>query len=287
MSCTPRPSLWLMAAALALAACLVPGAAGAEEVGNVASVRGSAEITRGGLATPAVVGAAVALGDELRTGTDGQLRVVFRDDSVLDLSEGSSLVVDEQVFDPGAGRFTSLLRLVSGKARALVGAYYGTPGASYEVQTPTAVAGVRGTSFLVAYDPAADATEVIGIRGRVQVRSLTAGAEDVIYVSAQEMTTVFRGAAPTAPQPLEERFFRHEVEGLEVLSLGRAGSLAASHPVGAGTTVAAPERAPASAGGIAGQLGRDELRNAADVVGQPLGVVDATRGSLGVPIGNP
>jgi hypothetical protein len=32
------------------------------------------------------------------------------------------------------------MRLVQGKARALVGKYYGTPGAAYEVQTPTAVA---------------------------------------------------------------------------------------------------------------------------------------------------
>ena len=101
----------------------------AEDVGTVASMRGTAEIGRGGAFTPATVGATVQLGDELRTGT-GQLRVVFRDDSVVDLAEGSSLTVDTQVFDPGNGRFSSLLRLAAGKARALVGDVYGTPGSS-------------------------------------------------------------------------------------------------------------------------------------------------------------
>src|SRR5689334_12215129 len=122
----------------------------AEDVGSVASIRGDAQIGRGGAFTPAAVGAGVQIGDELRTG-DGQMRVVFRDDSVVDLTERSSLTVDTQVFNPASSTYTSLLRLAAGKARALVSKVYGTPGASYEIQTPTAVAGVRGTTFLIAY----------------------------------------------------------------------------------------------------------------------------------------
>jgi hypothetical protein len=263
---------------------LLCAAARAEDVGTVASVRGAADIGRAGAWTPAAVGMVVALGDELRTG-DGQLRVVFRDDSVVDLSENSSLVVDRQVFDPDGGRFSSLIKLVQGKARALVGSYYGTPGASYEVETPTAVAGVRGTSFMVAYDPASEATEVVGIRGRIEVRGIGERAREVVYVTAQEATTVMRGAGPTQPEPIEQRMFQRDIEGLELLSLGNVNTgLAASHPVGAGSEVPAPDKAPpSSSGGLAGQVGRDELRNAGDVVGQPLGVGDATRGQLVVP----
>jgi len=263
----------------------VAAPAAAEDVGTVASVRGTAEIGRGGTQTAAVVGATVQLGDELRTGADGQLRVVFRDDSVIDLTESSSLVVDHQVFDPATSRFSSLMRLVQGKARALVGKYYGTPGASYEVQTPTAVAGVRGTSFLVAYNPDLDATEVIGIHGRVHVRSLDERIGDSVYVTTREMTTVYREEAPTAPEELEERLFHHEVEGLEILAIGSVGNLAATSALSGGANAPTTEHAPTT-GGRPGQLGRDQLRNAGDVVGQPLNVVDATRGSLGVPIGN-
>lgn len=253
----------------------------AEEVGTVASVRGTAEIVRGRVATPAAVGMAVELGDQLRTG-DGELRVVFRDDSVIDLGENASLTVDQQVFDPGSGRFSSLVKLLQGKARALVGSYYGTPGSSYEVETPTAVAGVRGTSFMVAYDPDADATQVVGIRGQIEVRGLGERANERVYVTAQEATTVLRGAGPTEPQPFDERLLQRDIEGLQLLALGGVGGAAATLSVRPGASVPAPDRAPSSTG-MTGQLGRDQMRNPGDVVGQPLEADNATRGSLGVP----
>lgn len=263
------------------AVCLLAsaGVAAAQSVGTVAAARGAADIGRGGAWTAAAVGGEVQLGDTLRTG-DGQLRVVFQDDSVIDLSENSTLVVDQQVFDPGGGRFTSLMKLVTGKARALVGTYYKNPGASYEMETPTAVAGVRGTSFVVAYNPETDATEVIGIRGQIEVRGVGARVGDRVFITAHEGTLVERGGAPTQPERLDEEFFDDRVQGLELLSLGSVGTLAASSPVGAGSSVPAPDQAP-SDNGLVGQLGRDELRNFGDVVGQPSEV--SSRGSLGVP----
>jgi hypothetical protein len=265
----------------AVAILLMAATALAEEVGTVASVSGVAEIGRGGTRTPATVGAPVQLGDELRTGSDGKLRVLFRDDSVIDLGESSSLVVDKQVFDPAASSFSSLLRLVSGRARAFVSEYYRNPGAAYQVETPTAVAGVRGTSFLVAYYPDSDVTEVVGINGRIEVRSLTERAETV-YITAHEATSVWRDEAPTAPERIDEQRFRQQIEGLDQIALGNVGALAAAGSFSSGASVPAADRAP-SATGLAGQLGRDQLKNAGDVLGQPPNVVGATRGSLGVP----
>jgi hypothetical protein len=123
---------------------------------------------------------------------------------------------------------------------------------------------------------------VIGIHGQIEVRSLTARAAETVYVTAQEVTTVSRGQPPTAPEMMNEQLFRREVEGLEVISLGNVGNLAGSHALAAGASVPAPDRAP-SVSGQAGQLGRDNLRNAGDVAGQPLPIAGATRGSLGVP----
>jgi hypothetical protein len=261
---------------------LVATAAAAEDVGTVASTHGIADIGSGGAWTPAAVGMAVHVGDQLRTGADGELRVVFRDDSVIDLSPSSALTIDDQVFDPGAGRFSSLVRLIQGKARALVSSYYKTTGATYEVQTPTAVAGVRGTSFLVAYNPDADATEVIGIRGRVEVRSLAERVGGTVYVTARETTTVGRNAAPSPPEIMDEQRFRHEVEGMQALAIGNLAAGAGFRSLGAGGSVAAPEKAP-SGSGIVSQVGRDQLHNPGDVAGQPLNIVGNGRGSLGVP----
>ncbi len=267
---------------LAGAVLLLGTVAMAEDVGTVAATRGTADIGRGGVRTAAAVGQTVQLGDALHTGSDGELRVVFRDDSVIDLAENSSLVVDQQVFDPASSTFSSLLRLASGKARAFVSQYYRTPGAAYQVQTPTAVAGVRGTSFLVAYDPEHDTTDVIGIHGQIEVRSLSERVGDTVYVNAHETTTVWRGEPPTAPEMMDEQHFHREIEGLEQMSMGSVGSLAAGHAVSRGGSVPAPDRAP-PASSVAGQLGRDQLRNAGDVTGQPPAVVGASRGSLGIP----
>jgi hypothetical protein len=258
----------------------------AEDVGSVASVRGDAQIGRGGTFTPATVGAGVQLGDELRTG-DGQMRVVFRDDSLIDLTERSSLIVDTQVFDPANGTYNSLLKLLSGKARALVSKVYGNPGASYEIQTPTAVAGVRGTTFLIEYDPSRDATDVIGIEGRIMVRSLADVLNNTVYVTASEGTTVVRGAAPTRPEPIDPDYMLHQSNVLQPLATGAGGAggagVAASSGTGTGTNnVPPPDRAPSS-GGLAGQVGRDELRNSGDVAGQPPAVLNSGRGQLGVP----
>ena len=270
---------------LAAAVLLGTAASGQESVGTVAVARGAAEIVRGGGAAAAAVGASVYTGDELRTG-DGQMRVVFRDDSVLDLSEQTTLVVDQQVFDPGAGRFTSLMKLLTGKARALVSNYYGAPGASYEVETPTAVAGVRGTTFLVSYDAGLDATQVIGIEGRIEVRSLAARLGDTVYVTAQEGTTVRRGQAPTPPEPVADDLFRFETDAIQSLGAGVGGAVGAGSVAGsglqAGENVPAPDKAPSSSG-LPGQLDAGENRNAGDVAGQPLDVIKSNRGRLGVP----
>jgi hypothetical protein len=260
-------------------------AALAEDVGSVASVRGDAQIGRGGAFTAATVGAGVQLGDELRTG-EGQMRVVFRDDSVIDLTERSSMTVDTQVFDPANSKYTSLLRLAAGKARALVGSIYGTPGASYEIQTPTAVAGVRGTAFLIEYDPRRDATDVVGIEGRIMVRSLAEVLDNTVYVTANEGTSVGRGVAPTRPEAIDPDYMMNQNNALQPLAAGGggggAGGVAAGSGANAGNNVPPPDRAPSS-GGLAGQVGRDELKNSGDVAGQPPAVLNSGRGQLGVP----
>jgi hypothetical protein len=256
----------------------------AEDVGTVAASSGEAQIGRGGAFTPAAVGAGVQLGDELRTG-NGQVRVVFRDDSVIDLAENSSLTVDTQVFDPDSSQYSSLMKLAAGKARALVGKVYGTPGASFEVETPTAVAGVRGTTFLIEYDSERDATDVIGIDGRIMVRTLADVLNDTVYITANQGTSVTRGRAPTTPEAVDPDYLLHESAVLQPLAVGGVGIGgvgAAASGVKAGDAVPPPDRAPAS-GGLAGQVGRDELRNAGDVAGQPPAVVDTNRGQLGVP----
>lgn len=270
-----RGALLLALAALATAATVRPAAA-QEEVGTVAALEGTAQIGRAGDFQPAKPGAPIHLGDELRTGTPGRMRVVFRDDTILNLGDETRITVDDQVFAPDQGMFRASIQLLSGKVRALVGEYYRQPGASYELKTVTAVAGVRGTEFIVSYDPALELTRVVGVEGRVEVRSSRERIAQSVFVTSGELTEVDAQRAPEAPRLLDEQDQRRYFEGLDFVSVGTLG-LAGADPVVAQGAVPAPDRAPLPQARAAGNDVRGH-RDVSDLLGQPPAVVEKTAG---------
>ncbi len=265
---------------IAIVLVLIAAGARAQDVGTVAVAEGSAEIGRAGTLIAATVGMAVARGDELRTGSTGHLKVVFQDSSVLNLSDGTRVIVDDQIFSPDEGRFWSAVRMVQGKVRAVVSDYYRQAGASYEIETPTAVAGVRGTTFLVTYNPTTDTTEVVGIDGQVEVHSLADRLAAGVFVSPQESTTVLRGARPTTPQPLGDDLFHQRLEGVQFSGV-RAAAGALGGAGASASRVPAADRAPAVANDVF-QHNLREFRDTSDTIGQPTTAL-SSRGRLGVP----
>lgn len=252
-------------------------AASAEEIGTVAGTSGSAEIGRAGEWSAASVGTPVFQGDELRTAAGGQMRVVFQDDSVLNLGSDSRVVIDEQVFDPTKSPARSVMQLLQGRVRALVSEYYREGGAAYEIETATAVAGVRGTEFVVSFDPRAALTEVVGVQGRVEVHSVLDRASRGVFVTAGELTSVRQGEFPTQPPRLGEDAFKQVLDGLDFIGTGRAGGLTAEHPILGGVEVPEPDRAPAAS--LDAQQGGG-TRDASSLIGQPPDVIEALRGDL-------
>jgi len=286
MTISTRQRLWGLL--VCLAALATAQVARAEDVGSVAAAEGTAEIGRGGTFTPATAGATVALGDEVRTGRPGRVRLVFRDESTVVVSDDSQLTVDEQVFKPDQGQAKSLLGLVQGKVSATVGEYYHRPGTSFEVKTATAVAGVRGTEFLISYDAAQDLTEVVGISGHVVVHSLADPTGPGVLVTANEATTVERNKSPSAPNRLDDRLFRQRIEQIEFIGRGQPGG-AGSHgavaaPLSASDTSQSTESGgTTSSNAVGGALNR---RDARGLVGKNPQAVINPSGQLGIGIGN-
>jgi len=262
---------------------LVAVPAMAEPVGTVAEVDGQAEIGRGGAWLPATVGLAIEVGDTLRTGRPGRLRAVFQDESVIVLGDDSQLIVVEHVFAPDQGVFRSFMRLVSGKLRALASDYYQRIGASYQVETVTAVAGVRGTQFIVNVAPSS--TEIVGIDGVVAVNSLDDSPRRAVLVTAQEMTIVVRGQLPTAPRQLTPGAFQQYLQGVGFVG-GETLSRVHRDPSLTGGTVPAPDRATglsATAPVTAPRITRDRIGpDASSLVSQPPAAVKAL-GRLRIP----
>ncbi len=200
----PRSRRATILAALALIAAAATTVRSQERVGSVAGLEGQAEVLHSGASdwSPLAVGDPVLLGDQLRTRPDSKVQVTLREDSVLTLAPGSQLAITEQLVAPAA---VSRFQLLLGTIKAAVTERYSEPNARFEVETPTAIAGVRGTSFLASYDPAQQETLVVGLTSLTRVRALvdTRGAAEV-DLGPGIATRVRRGARPLAPAPLPE-----------------------------------------------------------------------------------
>jgi len=280
----PARRVWTATRVAVLAVLLSAAATRAQEVGTIAALDGSAEIGRGAARIPAVIGAAIYQGDDLRTGEPGRMRVVFQDDSVLTVSDNSRIVVDEQVFKATQGKARSVLGLLQGKVSALVSEYYHQPGSAYQIKTATAVAGVRGTEFVMVYDPRTQQTDVAGVNGYVEVRSLFERGGRGVVITAGELTTVARNAVPSAPQRLSNPMFRQYMEGVDFIGGGASESLTMKNALVAGQSVPPPDRAGDTASSRASsrraQIYR-EPRDATGILEQPPSIFNSN-GSLNI-----
>ena len=185
-------------------------AASAEDgVGSVAALEGQAEALHPGATAwaPLAAGDVVRQGSQLRTLADSKLKILLHDESVLTLGPSSQLTVEEQTLAPAS---VSRLSLLLGAVRAVVSERYAAPGASFELRTPTAIAGVRGTEFIASYDAGTEESVVVGVAAKTWVRSLldAAGARQ-IEIGPGETTTVRRGSYPLPAKLAPDNLLRN------------------------------------------------------------------------------
>ncbi len=247
------------------------------EIGTVASIEGTAEIGRDGSWLAAEVGAPIRADDILRTGKPGHLRIVFDDDSVLTLGESSELTVSEHDFAPKEGKSRSLVDLLSGTVNAVVSEYYKNPNAEYEVKTKTATAGVRGTEFVVSYEPGEELTEVFVVDGRVEVTSLVEDVQNTVFLNANEVTYVREGELPSPPNRYEEGVLRQRLDNIDFIGERGFEGIAARSLVSLNVRSTRPSAATAAG---SSDLSRKQLFEANDLLGQSSQSVG--RRSLGI-----
>jgi hypothetical protein len=192
---------------LVLGLCMGPSFAHAEAVvGKITQVSGKGQIRRGASTLDAAAGMPVELHDQLSTGSPGEIILQLADNSVLTVNESSVLSIDETVVG-GAG--TTKVGLVSGSVRSLVTAAARAAAPKFEVMTPNAIAGVRGTDFICRhrYGPAlpgfpADCfeyTDCATTTGEVGVTNNPPKPGVEVTVGPGYMTIVGCGGAPLTP----------------------------------------------------------------------------------------
>lgn len=179
----------------------------AQVSGRVTNVAGSATFQRGVDTRPLVAGQEIYEGDVVRTSANATARLLMRDKGVLDLGPGSVLAIKTYRVEPQRrSRFASL-SLVVGRVWAKVTKAVGND-SNFEVTTTQAVAGVRGTEFVVNVDESG-ATEVTVVAGAVAV---SAGEGEATTLGAMQRGTVSQeGGSSVAVQEVTTE----EIEQLE------------------------------------------------------------------------
>lgn len=115
--------------------------------GIIKTMKGTASIVRQEKVILAKNGEKIFERDILRTGADGSLGVIFKDDALLSLGPNSELVIDEFLFAPAQGKLSFVARMLRGTAVYLSGIIAKLSPESVRFETPLASVGIRGTKF--------------------------------------------------------------------------------------------------------------------------------------------
>jgi ferric-dicitrate binding protein FerR (iron transport regulator) len=202
--------LWMLLWSIMLIAAMTAAAAAQTRAGSITELRGRASIERNGILFAAVLALPIMVSDKIETADRSGLTILLVDGSRLLLSDSSSMVIDRMIFDTAAAnsRMNVLISLFKGQLESLV-----HPAASphFEVHTPNAIAGVRGTDFKAAYVDGQPCpgfptclryTDVGVYEGIVEVSNPANPRAASVRVTSGYETTVPCELPPATPGPL-------------------------------------------------------------------------------------
>jgi len=118
------------------------------DIGSVTEATGTAIIKRGKDTISVAKGTEIKTNDRVET-KNGRVKIVFKDDTNVTVTESSSLVIDDFVYDPKSGAGKLGLKAAAGTVRYVSGSIAKDP-KNVKINTPTASIAVRGTDFVMA-----------------------------------------------------------------------------------------------------------------------------------------
>ncbi|HRK01783.1 MAG TPA: FecR domain-containing protein [Oligoflexia bacterium] len=214
------------------------------EIGRLAVVTGDVKVAKNGASDagkPAKANDPIFNGDVIKTGNGAMAKLLFTDQSIMDVGANSAFKVTDYDLKQGENR-TGSFNLMYGKLRALVTKQVGEDG-NVKVRTKDAVMGVRGTEFVVNQPPAiaggtAPPTQIVVVSGRVEVTPPSGGPP--VSIGAGQMATA---ASPSSGDTTSASSSNVQVSSMtaEQMSSVAEGAVAQDN-----TFVAAVTIAPAS-----------------------------------------
>ena len=190
--------IFFIVLALISAYCLLPTAYCFAAIGNIS--KGSGAIYFKAKTEKKWVAATVAMdvneGDRIKTGSDGRIELAMQDDSRLTIGNNTEMEITRFLLDKDNNKRSATVFLVKGKLRGVVAKFAGRT--DMKVKTPTAVAGVKGTDFIVMNEGKANI--LFGQEGSVEVKGKD---KESVALSPGTMTENTQGHTPIAPVKVE------------------------------------------------------------------------------------
>ena len=208
MDMAPNKYKWILILSLILMALLARPAN--SNVGEIGQIKGSGVLEReGDIVIDGNAGVGVLSMDEAVT-ANGTMRIDFVDETRVELTEQSRLVIDEFVYDPANDIGSLSIKASLGTVRYASGQIAKKYKQNVKISTPSATIAVRGTDFVMVVDemggsmitllPSCD-TDGICFVGEIEV--MTDAGFVVLNQAFQATQTVHGMRKPTTPVILD------------------------------------------------------------------------------------
>ena len=151
------------------------------------------------------------MNDFYQTGEDGQIGIIFADETSVTVIENSELLIDDFVYDPATGAGSLSFNVTVGSFRYVSGALAAANAGDVSITTPSATITVRGTTLTGNVTPGG-ATTITLLRdadGGLGLVNVSNRAGSVMLTRPFHTVTVAsintRPPLPTIPSPRELR----------------------------------------------------------------------------------
>jgi hypothetical protein len=206
----------------------------AEIVGSFTLVKPKVSLIRAGRELMPGAGHSVAIRDLITTGEEARARILFKDDSILTLAQNTSLEIKEYLIEKD--KRNSIISLQAGKLRTEVTKFL-TPESKFEVHTPTAIAGARGSDWLSVVE-SNPGTTIYCLQGSISVVNPEFPTQ-ILTLTSGQYAVVEAGMAPTFLGTFKPEMIQPILNEMVITpeggDPGAAGAAAAGEAAGATT----------------------------------------------------
>lgn len=157
----------------------------------------------------AKVGSKVYPQDTIITGKDSRAKIVMSDRNIINVLPETKLRIDQYINDTQEKNVR--LSLLEGRVRTNVEQKYDNLENKFEIKTPSAVVGVRGTQFMTSYRKVNNSTSVITFRGEVVFRGsdpISDKLTEAVLVKRGEKSENIEGRKPGSAVKLSPADFK-------------------------------------------------------------------------------